>query len=407
MVYNFRDFKYIYEKENVSSLIGNLISSITDLNKKNEVLRVVSKYSYNYTKRRTGYDAGDVVLIEYWYNGMVTPVKIINKNGRKYKISHNIDDSKIKNAPDEEVLKQDILDFYNRTLSDLNYTDKVDTSLDISKSINALPLIDQKLLYKEIKRIIDSTNILEDNNNGEKEEEKKNIEALTLGKNGFNTFLKVLSALNILVDLEKKTTDIEDNFTHLYIVNNINKDRLIAIFSRFNSMSDVTHVVESHTKIGLYFGIMMDASNTLMFSYGLILENKEYKEIGDFTASKSNVSEVMKLQNPYLKVLKEDLSFFKDITTEIKKLALLKKELSNFSPSYYIKKTASYVEKDYVKISFYGVGKWDSGVMLSNDFKEIKKEFNTWVLKSKLRKSIVYNVKAHNFWTTFKIKTSK
>jgi hypothetical protein len=51
----------------------------------------------------------DTVLIEYWYNNMITPVKIIEKIGRKYKISHKVPESKIQNAPDEMIKKSDII----------------------------------------------------------------------------------------------------------------------------------------------------------------------------------------------------------------------------------------------------------------------------------------------------------
>ena len=58
------------------------------------------------------YKEGDVVLIQYWYNDMITPVKIIEKvSKRKYKISHNIEKSKIFNAPDEDINISDIIDF--------------------------------------------------------------------------------------------------------------------------------------------------------------------------------------------------------------------------------------------------------------------------------------------------------
>lgn len=59
------------------------------------------------------YKEGDIVLIEYWYNDMITPVKItefISK--RKLKISHNNENSKIKNAPDEIINVSDILGMY-------------------------------------------------------------------------------------------------------------------------------------------------------------------------------------------------------------------------------------------------------------------------------------------------------
>ena len=57
------------------------------------------------------YNVGDIVLIEYFYNDMITPVKIIEKLSKtKYKVSHNIPESEIKNAPDETIKSSDIID---------------------------------------------------------------------------------------------------------------------------------------------------------------------------------------------------------------------------------------------------------------------------------------------------------
>ena len=57
------------------------------------------------------YKKGDVVKIEYWYNDMVTPVIILEQTSpRKVKISHKISESKIFNAPDEEIYISDIID---------------------------------------------------------------------------------------------------------------------------------------------------------------------------------------------------------------------------------------------------------------------------------------------------------
>jgi hypothetical protein len=57
------------------------------------------------------YNVGDIVLIEYWYNDMVTAVKIVEKLSKvKYKVSHNIPQSEIKNAPDETIKSTDIID---------------------------------------------------------------------------------------------------------------------------------------------------------------------------------------------------------------------------------------------------------------------------------------------------------
>lgn len=57
------------------------------------------------------YNVGDIVLIEYFYNDMITPVKIVEKVSKvKYKVSHNISQSEIKNAPDETIKSRDIID---------------------------------------------------------------------------------------------------------------------------------------------------------------------------------------------------------------------------------------------------------------------------------------------------------
>jgi len=58
---------------------------------------------------------GDTILIEYWYNDMITPVKIVNKTGRTYTVSHDVKGSKIQNAPDEKIKSKDIIDHYRST----------------------------------------------------------------------------------------------------------------------------------------------------------------------------------------------------------------------------------------------------------------------------------------------------
>ena len=56
------------------------------------------------------YDIGDIVIIEYWYNGMLCPVLLKEKRGNRFLVSHNVESSKIKNAPDEVISTTDIID---------------------------------------------------------------------------------------------------------------------------------------------------------------------------------------------------------------------------------------------------------------------------------------------------------
>lgn len=58
------------------------------------------------------FKVGEIVLIQYWYNDMVTPVKILEKKGNIFLVSHNVPNSRIKNAPDEKVKSTDIISKY-------------------------------------------------------------------------------------------------------------------------------------------------------------------------------------------------------------------------------------------------------------------------------------------------------
>ncbi len=62
------------------------------------------------TEFKSFYKLNDTVLIEYWYNNMITPVTIIDKKGNKFLISHNNKHSKIRNAPNELISKSEIID---------------------------------------------------------------------------------------------------------------------------------------------------------------------------------------------------------------------------------------------------------------------------------------------------------
>lgn len=70
--------------------------------------------SHIITEYASFYKAGDVVLVEYWYNDMVTPVRILEGRRGRYLVSHDTEGSRIRNAPDEWVRSSDILDRYSQ-----------------------------------------------------------------------------------------------------------------------------------------------------------------------------------------------------------------------------------------------------------------------------------------------------
>lgn len=80
------------------------IKQFTEHMTKNDLKNIIESSNF--------YKEGDKVLIEYWYNDMITCVMINEIVGRKYKITHNIPESKIFNAPDELIRSTDIIDIY-------------------------------------------------------------------------------------------------------------------------------------------------------------------------------------------------------------------------------------------------------------------------------------------------------
>ena len=65
-------------------------------------------------ERKSYYNIGDKILIEYWYNDIITVVSIVSKEGRSYQVTHNITESKLFNAPDEKIKSSDIIDHYRK-----------------------------------------------------------------------------------------------------------------------------------------------------------------------------------------------------------------------------------------------------------------------------------------------------
>lgn len=60
------------------------------------------------------FNEGDLILIHYWYDDSIVPVKIIEKVGRRYKISYDVNESPIWNAPEELIHLDEIIDKFRK-----------------------------------------------------------------------------------------------------------------------------------------------------------------------------------------------------------------------------------------------------------------------------------------------------
>lgn len=280
----------------------------------------------------------------------------------------------------------------------------VDARVRLANAVNTLDEVDQRLLTKELKRefeLKEDLNSEEIDTQEEVESEISDVKDMRLsGKFGFNSFLKVLTALN-LPDIKPDYENCPSDFSIIYSFLNLDKNRLVAIMKRFRSLDFASKIVEDteDNKIGLYFGIKYNKQFNM--EYGLVIDDKR-TVCGEFRFSKPQLDKI--LSNP-----SKSLNSFKELmqNADLNKMKILMKvkyDLDTFSPGYFHKKSNPIIVGDILTAGYYGVGKWDKGRLDREDYQRMKNEFNDWILSQKWKRHVTYSVKPGKFWVYFKIK---
>jgi hypothetical protein len=269
------------------------------------------------------------------------------------------------------------------------FLDGYEKDLNIS---NIVELLDDNK-KNEIKIIIN--NYLK---NGLKPKEDVNISVSTQiqessGKGVFSTFLKALSALNIV--LSKKP--IEDYL--LYIESeNIDHDKAKSVFNRFKSLLFYfNEIKESNQKIKMYYGL----KNDLMLEYGLYINDKPYI-FGYFKVSKSNYNWILNQPLKALSIIKNEL---KNLTYEnLNIFSRIKKDIKNIAIFDYKKIIEPSISNDIIKWGYYGVGSWKNGNIDELELNDYKNIIKKWIINNKWGNSVVYKIHANDFWLIIEIK---
>lgn len=359
---------------------------------KEEFQRIVSKFFRlkNSGFKKDNFKEGDVVLIEYWYKNILTPVLIKKKIKRKFKVSHNISQSQIQNAPDEVIKKQDIVDFYFD-----KHSKNLDVNLSIKNSVNSMNQKNQISLIKSIHHYYGNPKN-ENNYNYNSNSDLLN----QLGKIGFNSFVKILSALNI-PEIDVSENYIPKDFLFFVRTGFINKTKFLRILKRFRSMEEVFKIVEKTSQtIECFYG-PINYKGRIHMSYGIILGDTLY-QIGSYVLNNKKFEELRGSNQKPLKPLTKNLERV-DIYT-LKNINKIKNKLHSFDPGYYVSKNPINIKNGILQVSYYGWGEWDHGTIKTRSVNSLKNNFKDWAQKENLKNRFKFKIQCEDFWTTILIK---
>jgi hypothetical protein len=215
----------------------------------------------------------------------------------------------------------------------------------------------------------------------------------------FNCFLYVLTALG--------QNDDKPNWEHcpenFYIYWSFKEDReeLIGLMSRYKSLENgVKQLQRSKGNCGLYYGISY-SENKVYLEYG-IATNGEKLTIGQFKLTDSIMFKLLSKTNKSL------VSFIKELkdttTNNIRLLMKVKKELVDYKPAEFKKKSNIEMHDGILTFGYYGIGKWSGDEFDSEEYESLKRNFKNWLSKRKWSEKILVSVKPLDYWIYFNIK---
>lgn len=272
-----------------------------------------------------------------------------------------------------------------------NYIKESDTDIRISNAVNLLTDFDKKQLFYRVYNYLN------------KGEEEKDVDIMTnvvfesldvkAGKNIFNSFLKAITALG-LKNIPK--SDNPSDFLFFYKTMEVDINKVKSIFYRFKSLGMFMELVDyTNNSCGLYYGIKSNS----MFEYGFYTD--KIIPMGEFKLNKGSLNWLLMLQSQSALPLKKDI-----VSLNINNISLFGKicnEITNFNLNAQ-SKNGPIVNGDVITFGYYGIGKWDGGVLEDTSYQHLKSEFKNWLSKYKWSKSLLVNISYNSYWVYFNIK---
>jgi hypothetical protein len=262
--------------------------------------------------------------------------------------------------------------------------------IKISNAVNILPDLEQVNLLRRIEKHISgiqedpivtaSTDI--------------NLLEESYGFGIMNTFFKCLTALGFKDN--GPTNETPSEFLIFFKLSGVDSSKIEGVFKRFKSLQSIS-IDYSHPTMGLYFGIR----NTGDFEYGYYYD--DLVPIGSFKLNKSSFNKLKLSELKSTSGLKKMLVNYR--LEDIILLGKIKLEMDKFNPGYFEQKMNPAVyDNRVISFGFYGVGKWDNGVLDQGELMNIKSNIKVYLSKFKWSEKIQISIVPQNFWVYINIK---
>jgi hypothetical protein len=276
------------------------------------------------------------------------------------------------------------------------YCRNFDTSIDLISIVSLLDSELQKEILDKIKKyktkkeedplIMANTdlNLLESNGK-------------LAGKNLFECFLKILTALNyknIAVNSELTPKD----FLIYLSTNDINYIDIRSVTSRFKYLDIMFEDLKTSTQIAkLYYGLR----NDMVMEYGLTYQDTTHK-IGEFKFKFETYESLLNSSFLALYNFKVHLKNFN--YEKLKHFGKIKKAMNNFSPGYCENQSKPTIKDDIMTFGYFGIGRWDDGFMDHNEIQSVKNNLKNYLIQFSWSEDIQLSIVAKEYWLYINIK---
>lgn len=244
-------------------------------------------------------------------------------------------------------------------------------------AINSLKKYDQRLMASKIMDVIESVN--ESN--------------MTGGKWIFNSFIKILTALNVF---DPQVIN-KEGYLVIFKSQDFDRERVKNVVARMKSMNWVLNKL-TNSVVNTYVAI---TENTEL-EYGYF-NGEEFIKVGKFKLSNKDIETIANGTSKAILPIGKRIGEF-----DLKTLRLFKKvikDLDTYNPSEnateILPATISFEDRILVK-KIKGMGEWE-GTTLKNK-EDIKSDFKKWVNTKSWKNEVLVSVSTDDYYILFKVK---